>query len=114
MPMAPAAAERCWILETAISPRRGGSRGRDLERRAALGVDRLSRAAELSLALAVEGLHALAEIVGSTQAAVAVTFELDRDAEGGVLRVLEQLLRRPLRQGREAAQFIDQRVGRRF
>src|SRR5215208_3734932 len=59
----------------------------------------------------VKRLHALAEVVGLPQPAVAVTFELDRKRQGRVFGVVEQLLRRALRQRRKRAQLVDQRIG---
>src|SRR5580692_9583981 len=75
---------------------------------------RRSTAAEHRLALGVERLDTLAEIVGLAQPAVAMAFELDGGFEIGVFGFVEQRLGGALRQWREAAQLLDQGVGRRF
>ena len=78
-------------------------------------VERLAlRSLELRRPLGVKRLDALAEIVRLPQPAVAVAFELDRERQRRVFGVVQQLLRRALRERRERAQFVDQRVGRRF
>ena len=55
---------------------------------------------------------AFAEVIALAQAAVAVALKFDRYRERGVLRVVEELLGGTLRDRREAAQFVNQRVGR--
>src|SRR5579863_4954106 len=71
-------------------------------------------AAKFCPPLAVEGFDALAEIVGLPQAAIAMPLELDGDGEGRVFGIVQQLLGRALRQRREGAQLVDQRIGCRF
>jgi hypothetical protein len=61
------------------------------------------RAAELRLALGVEGFDALTEIVGLPQPAVTMAFQLDRCLQIGVFGGVEQRLRRALRQRRGRA-----------
>ena len=43
-----------------------------------------------------------------------MAFELDGDGQRRILGIVEQLLGRALRERREGAKFVDQRVGRRF
>lgn len=58
-----------------------------------------SRSLEGRLALFVERLDAFLEVVRLAETAVAVAFEFDGDGEGGILGIVEQLLRRSLGQG---------------
>jgi hypothetical protein len=60
----------------------------------------------------MKGLDAFAEIVGATQPAVALAFELDRQRQAGILDVVHQLFRAALRQRRKAAQLFGQRIAR--
>src|SRR5579863_1730684 len=73
-----------------------------------------SAAAKCRLALGVEGFDAFAEIVGLAQSAVAMAFQFDRGFQVGVLGGVEQRLGGALRERREAAQFVDQSIRRRF
>src|ERR1043166_7301825 len=68
--------------------------------------------AEVGRPLGVERLDALAEILRRAQPAVAMALQLDRDRERAILGVVEELLGGALGERREAAQFVDQRVGR--
>src|SRR5207302_85065 len=67
---------------------------------------------EFGNALGVKRLHSFAEVVRLAQAAVAVTFELDRDRERRILGVVQKLLCCALGERRECAQLLDQGVGR--
>src|SRR5205085_10473730 len=70
----------------------------------------ISSSLELRGALGVERLDALLEVVGLAQPAVAMAFQLDRNRQRRVLGVVEQFLGGALRQWRERAQLIHQRV----
>ena len=58
--------------------------------------------------------HALAEVVRLPQPAVAMALELDRRGQHSILGIVQKLFSRALGEGRECAEFIDQRVGRGF
>src|SRR5437660_1844134 len=72
----------------------------------------ISASLELGRTLGVKRLDSFLEVVGLTQPAVAMALQLDCDRERGILGVVKQLLRRALRERRERAQFIHQRISR--
>ena len=62
----------------------------------------------------MECFHALAKVVRLTQPAVTMPLELDRRRQHSILGGVQELFSGALREGRECAQFIDQRIGRGF
>src|ERR1700738_626933 len=64
--------------------------------------------AELGWPLGVERLDALAEILGAAQATIAMALQFDRDREGGILGIAQELLGGALGERGKAAQLVDQ------
>ena len=56
----------------------------------------------------MESFHAFLEIIGLAQAAIAIPFELDRNREGCIFGIVEQLFGRTLRNGSEGTKLVYQ------
>jgi hypothetical protein len=73
-----------------------------------------SFSAKIWLALGTKGSDALAKVFRAAQPGVALAFELDCERQRCILDVIQELLRCPLCQRGEDAQFVNECVGRGF